>query len=47
MPDLDDLAHDVERSIDELAAAAGVTPGRGSGRRRPTSRRRRAGASAS
>jgi diacylglycerol O-acyltransferase len=47
LPDLDDLAQDLRRSIGELAAAAGVAPLAGSGRRRPASRRRRTGTPAS
>ena len=40
LPDLDDIARDLERSIAELGAAAGVAHARAPrGRRRPASRR--------
>ena len=40
MPDLDDVANDLERSIDELAEAAGIQGKTGSKRRRPAARRK-------
>jgi WS/DGAT/MGAT family acyltransferase len=39
MPDLDDVAEDLNRAITELGAAAGVITPRPKGRRRPASRR--------
>jgi diacylglycerol O-acyltransferase / wax synthase len=39
MPDLEEVADDLERSIDELAAAAGIQETTGSERRRPAVRR--------
>jgi diacylglycerol O-acyltransferase / wax synthase len=39
MPDLEEVADDLERSIDELAAAAGIQETTGSERRRPAARR--------
>ena len=42
MPDLEEVAADLERSIDELAAAAGIQEKTGSKRRRPAARRKAA-----
>ena len=42
LPELDQVAADLERAIDELEAAAGLTAPRGSGRRRPARRRKAA-----
>jgi hypothetical protein len=39
MPDLDEVAADLERSIDELAAAAGVEPAKPEGARGPAARK--------
>ena len=42
LPELEDVAADLERSIDELAAAAGVEAKTGSKRRRRPAARRKA-----
>jgi hypothetical protein len=42
LPELDDVAADLQRSIDQLAAAAGVLTPSPRGRRRPASRRKAA-----
>ena len=42
MPDLEEVAADLEASIDELAAAAGIQEKTGSKRRRPAARRKAA-----
>jgi WS/DGAT/MGAT family acyltransferase len=40
LPELDDVAEDLERAIGELAAAAGLAEAKPKGRRRPASRRK-------
>ena len=42
LPELDDVAADLERAIDELARVAGVAPGPAPSAGRPASRRKAA-----